>query len=75
LRLRQDLENFRIVYQEALATIIKTHGLVEAIDLFPAVPAPIAILCGRELLAKVHPRLRVYDYNKNTGGFSFALEV
>lgn len=75
LRMRQDLDNFRIVYQEALGTIIKTHGLVEGIDLFPAVPAPIAVLCGRELLAKVHPRLRVYDYNKNTGGFTFALEV
>jgi hypothetical protein len=75
LRLRQDLENFRIVYQEALGTIIKNHGLVEVIDLFPAVPAPVAVLCGRELLSKVHPRLRVHDYNKNTGGFTFALEV
>ena len=75
LRLRQDLENFRIVYQEAIGTIIKNHGLVETIDLFPAVPAPIGVLCGRELLPKVHPRLRVYDYNKNNGGFTFALEV
>ncbi len=75
LRLRQDLENFRIIYQEALGTITKNHGLVEAIELFPAVPAPIAVLCGRELLPKVHPRLRVYDYNKNNGGFTFALEV
>lgn len=75
LRVRQDLENFRMVYQEAVGTIIKNHGLVEAIDLFPAVPAPIGVLCGRELLPKVHPRLRVYDYNKNTGGFTFALEV
>jgi SMODS-associated and fused to various effectors sensor domain len=54
---------------------MKNHGLVEAINLFPAVPAPIAVLCGRELLPKVHPRLRVYDYNKNNGGFTFALEV
>jgi len=75
LRSRQDLENFRIIYQEALGTITKNHGLVEAIELFPAIPAPIAVLCGRELLPKVHPRLRVYDYNKNNGGFTFALEV
>jgi hypothetical protein len=75
LRLKQDLADFRLVYQEALGTIIKKHGLIEAIDLFPAIPAPIAVLCGRDLLPKVHPRLRVHDYNKSTGGFTFALEV
>lgn len=75
LRLRQDLDSFRNAYQEVIGIILKNHGLVESIDLFPAVPAPIAVLCGRELLPKVHPRLRVYDYNKSNGGFIFALEV
>lgn len=75
LRLREDLENFRITYQEALGTILKNHGIVDLIDLFPAVPAPIAVLCGRERLAKVHPRLHVYDYNKKMGGFISAMEV
>ena len=75
LRVRQDLENFRRAYQEALGIILKNHGLIEHINLFPAVPAPIAVLCGRELLPKVHPRLRVHDYNKQNGGFVFALEV
>jgi hypothetical protein len=75
LRLRQDLDNFRTAYQVALGTILKNHGLIGSIDVFPAVPAPIAVLCGRELLPKVHPRLRVYDYNKLNGGFLFALEV
>jgi hypothetical protein len=75
LRLRQDLENFRNIYQEVIGTILKEHGLIESLDLFPAVPSPVAVLCGRELLPKVHPRLRVYDYNKSNNGFSFALEV
>jgi hypothetical protein len=75
LRTRRDLEDFRLVYQEALGTIIKNHGLVKTIDVFPAVPAPVAILCGRELLPKVHPRLRVYDYDKTKDGFKFTLEV
>jgi hypothetical protein len=75
LRLRQDLDAFRIAYQEAIGTILKNHGLVPGVDLFPAVPAPVAVLCGRELLPKVHPHLRVYDYDRNTNGFAFKLEV
>lgn len=70
LRLRQDLLGFQRIYQEVLATIIKEHGLVDEIHLFPAVPAPVAVLCGRELLPKVHPALIVYDYNKKKGGFN-----
>jgi hypothetical protein len=75
LQTRQDLDGFRMAYQEALGLILKKHGLVSTVDLFPAVPAPIAVLCGRELLPKVHPALRVHDYDKKTGGFTFALEV
>jgi len=75
LRLRQDLENFRSAYQEALGTIVRDHGLLKTIDLFPAVPPPVAVLCGRELLPKVHPGLRVFDYDKRKGGFTFQLEV
>jgi hypothetical protein len=75
LRLRADLENFRVAYQEAIGTIIRDHGLIPAIHLFPAVPAPVAVLCGRELLPKVHPALAVYDYDKQKGGFRFQLKV
>ncbi len=75
LRTRQDLEGFRTAYQEALGLIAQQHGLVRSIDLFPAVPAPVAVLCGRELLPKVHPKLRVWDYDKKKGGFTFQLEV
>lgn len=75
LRKRQDLEGFRTAYQKALGLISQKHGLVQAIEFFPAVPAPVAVLCGRELLPKVHPRLRVWDYDKKKGGFTFQLEV
>jgi hypothetical protein len=75
LRLRHDLESFRGAYQEVLGTIVRDHGLLKTIDLFPAVPAPVAVLCGRELLPKVHPGLRVFDYDKRKGGFTFQLEV
>jgi SMODS-associated and fused to various effectors sensor domain len=75
LRTRQDLEGFRTAYQEALGLIAHHHGLVRSIEFFPAVPAPVAVLCGRELLPKAHPTLRVWDYDKKKGGFTFQLEV
>ncbi|MDP1769665.1 MAG: SAVED domain-containing protein [Nitrospirota bacterium] len=70
LRLRNDLISFQRTYQEVLATIIKDHGLVDEIHLFPAVPAPVAVVLGREPLPKVHPALVIYDYNKDNGGFT-----
>lgn len=75
LRTKRDLDRFRIAYQEALGRIVEAHGPVPAIELFAAVPAPVATLCGRELLPKVHPRLRVYDNDRARGGFTFQLEV
>ena len=75
LRTRKDLNAFRILFQEAIAYITKQHSRLRAIDLFPAVPAPIAVLCGRERLPKVHPTFRVWDKDKAKGGFTFQLEV
>lgn len=68
-----DLERFRVAYQELLAVIQKEHLGLPELDLFLAVPAPIAVLCGRELLPKVHPRLRVFD--RSHAGWTYQLTV
>jgi len=75
LRTRGDLEEFRNGYQVAIATIARGHPGIQAIDLFPAIPAPIAVLCGRELLPKVHPALRVYDNDRSQGGFQYQCTI
>jgi hypothetical protein len=75
LRTRADLEAFRIAYQALIAFILQRQGIVKNLHVFPAVPAPIAILCGRELLPKVHPELHVYDFDKQRAGFTFQLKV
>jgi hypothetical protein len=75
LRIRRDLEIFRTAYQEALGAIMLEHGSGGSLHLFPAVPAPLAVLCGRELLPKAHPELRVYDFDAAKGGFQFQLTV
>jgi hypothetical protein len=75
LRQRRDLEEFRLVYRNFLSAVMKEHPDVKELHLFPALPAPVAIACGHDLLPKVHPALLVYDYDKKTGGFMLGLQV
>lgn len=75
LRTRGDLASFKQAYQTGLRTIGAVHAQPQAMSIFPAVPAPIAVLCGRERLPKVDPKFMVYDYDKRRGGFTFSLEV
>lgn len=70
-----DLERFRSSYQQALAEIRLKNPDVAEIHLFPAIPIPVAISCGRELLQKAHPCLVVYDRNKKTDKFQYTLRV
>lgn len=70
-----DLAAFPQALHEAMGLIAAEHGFVETIDLFPAVPAPIAVLLGRERLMKRHPALRLHDADKINGGFRFQIEV
>lgn len=69
------LEKFRVKYREILSRIRARHGEDVRIHLFPAVPAPIAVLCGRELLPKSDPSVIVYDHEKDKGGFVRILTV
>lgn len=75
LRRREDLANFKQTYQTALRAMSRAHPQAEAIHVFPAMPAPIAVLCGRERLPKIDPKFLVYDNDKRRGGFVFNLEV
>lgn len=74
LRTPQDLEAFRATYAEFVAMIRLKHNEAATVHLFPAVPAPVAVVCGRELLHNVNPGLTVYNKKQN-GGFEFVLEV
>jgi hypothetical protein len=75
LRQKQDLTAFKDIYQLALREIGSNHGKLEKLHLFPAVPAPIAVLCGRELMPKIDPGLAIYDDDKRHGGYRMILEV
>lgn len=69
------MEKFRAVYRKVLSDIVAKHGSDSTIHLFPAIPAPIAVLCGKELLPKADPSMHVYDYDKTQGGFVRTLQI
>lgn len=75
LRQKQDLIGFKDIYQRALREIGSFHGKLKHLHLFPAVPAPVAVLCGRELMPKIDPVLLVYDDDKRQGGYRMIMEV
>jgi hypothetical protein len=73
LNTRQSLTAFRKSYEQLLASLRAKHGELAELHLFPAIPAPVAVACGKDLLLKIDPALLVYD--KVKGGFNLALTV
>lgn len=75
LRTRGDLERFRLSYIEALGKIAAAHGVGTPLNLIPAIPAPVAVICGRARHPKAHGPLRVFDMRRDKSGYIFRLEV
>jgi hypothetical protein len=71
LRRREDLLAFRTAYRGALASICSAHSGLRTLCLFPAIPAPIVVACGQEVMPKAHPALRIFDNVK--GAFKEAI--
>lgn len=74
-RQRDDLEAFRVSYRTLLAELLRDHEGLRELHLFPAIPAPAAVVCGFDLLPKVHPTLVIYDNVATEGGFVERLMV
>ncbi len=70
---RESLHTFQRKYQSILRSIEVEHGTKSELHLFAAIPAPVAIVCGRELLKDVSPQLHVYDRIRE--GYELALTI
>ncbi len=75
LTYRSRLNKFRVLYRQVLSEIRAKYGGDCLVHLFPAIPAPIALLCGKEILPKSDPHVRVYDNDKAKGGFVPTLTI
>jgi hypothetical protein len=73
---REDsLRACQAVFLGSLRSIVANHPTATQIHLFPAIPAPVAVMVGRDLLPKRDPTVVLYDFNKAAGGFVRAFEV
>jgi hypothetical protein len=75
LEREESLHAFRSAFLAAMRRIVSGHPGLGRLHLFPAVPAPLAVAVGRDLMTKRDPAVLVYDYDKRAGGFVPALEV
>jgi 5-methylcytosine-specific restriction endonuclease McrA len=75
LEREESLHAFRDAFLAAMRRIVSWHRGLKLLHLFPAVPAPVAVAVGRDLMTKRDPAVLVYDYDKRAGGFVPALEV
>ncbi len=72
---RADLVGFRRAYLKAFGALERDHPPIEVIHLIPAVPIPIALMCGHDVLNKAHPALLIYDLDKVNGGYTPTLTI
>lgn len=75
LRCRSDLDKLHHEHLQTMSMLRDSHPKLAVLHLFPAIPAPVAVMVGRSRLPKVDPTLRVYDRDKRAGGFVPTLEV
>lgn len=68
------LSRFEHTVRCFLASLEATHGKIDALAVFPAIPISAAVTLGRVLMPNVSPRLDIYDRN-DSGQFSHALSV
>lgn len=74
LKSQRRLELFGYEYRKLLEDIRGQYGSVCHLHLFAAIPPPVAVLCGQNLLPKSDPAMAVYEFHR-TRGFTQALTV
>lgn len=75
LRSRAQLKAFRELIRSLMDRIKARHGQNAVLHVFPAVPVAIAVELGRIIMPKADQPLRVYDQNRELGGFVKALDI
>jgi SMODS-associated and fused to various effectors sensor domain len=68
------LQNFRRAYHEFMSTVEAKHPTATRIDYFLAVPAPIAIICGRDLQKGISPVIVLHELVDDEYHVAFALK-
>ena len=66
---------FRFVFRQLLDRIKAKHGQDVLLHIFPAVPVSVAIEIGRVFMPKADLPIRIYDQNRQAGGFIATIDI
>ncbi|MGI9527197.1 MAG: SAVED domain-containing protein [Weeksellaceae bacterium] len=72
---RGQIIDFTTKIKEVFRTIKKIHGEDYEINIFPAMPISLAVQLGRAWMPKADLPLKIYDQNRNLGGFIEAIKI
>ena len=75
LKSRKQVQGFSRTYRKLLNDIQTVHGDSCKVSIIPAVPAPIAVECGRVLLPKSDPEIFAYEYDNSQDRFRKVLKI
>jgi len=75
MKSRDQLSLFRQAFRRLLDTIKAENGQDVLLHVFPAVPVSVAVEVGRVWMPKADLPMRVYDQNRQNGGFKVAFDI
>lgn len=75
LRTVDDLRHVREKCRELFQRLLKRHGSAACVHMFPVMPASAAVEVGRVHMPKADLPLRIYDEQRQEGGFVHSLTI
>jgi len=75
MKSREQLSQFRKVFRRLLDEIKAQRGRDAVLHVFPAAPVSVAVEMGRVWMPKADLPMRIYDENRDKGGFKEALDI
>ncbi len=75
MKSRLQLSLFRKTFRQLLNRIKAAYGEDKVIHVFPAVPVSVAVEIGRVWMPKADLPMRIYDQNRQSGGFGVGLDI
>lgn len=75
LKSAQQLQQFRELIRPLMDEIKNQYPAGTLLNVFPAAPVSVCVELGRAIQPKAHMPLRLWDENKDLGGFIHALDI
>ncbi len=67
LKSEKDLQNFEEKFNNLMGKLETEHPGSSSIKIFPAIPAPVAVICGRSLNRNFGFTLEIFNLNREKG--------